>query len=128
PKYSAITSAYLKEELLDFAKDEHTDENLLFLDSKANNQVIYDTFIKKGSPHEVNLPSDVLKQLGTLATAKNWKGMDAPLKLARANITTLSGQILTRYYNTDRGKRTMVLWRRGLNPSQCSAGDAILRV
>jgi|SRR5579859_853531 len=128
PRYTAITSPYLKEELMDFAESEHTDENLLFLNSKATNQVIYNTFIKKGSEHEVNLPSDVLKQLNALALANKWNDMSTPLKTARANIEKLTGQVITRYYATERGKRTMVLWRMGLNPSQCIAGDAILRV
>src|SRR5205085_9901330 len=97
PRYTAITSAYLKEELQDFSETEHTDENLLFLNSKATNQVIYNTFIKKGSEHEVNLPSDVLKQFSTLAQANKWNDMSTPLKAARANIEKLSGQIITRY-------------------------------
>src|SRR5258708_21958258 len=113
PRYMAITSAYLKEELMDFAEAEHTEENLLFLNSKATNQVIFNNFIKKGSDHEVNLPSAVLTTLNTLAQKNKWSDMSTPLKTARTNIETLSGQIISRYYATERGKRTLVLWRMG---------------
>jgi hypothetical protein len=130
PKYTTITSADLKEDILDFAKKDHTDENIEFLDAlaaKKTNQFIYTTYVRTSAAKQVNLVASTRTKLDDLAKANKWNDMKAPLELARTEIDKLSVQIITRFYHTPYGARTIILWRMGVKGVNANA-HALLKV
>jgi hypothetical protein len=124
PKYTAITSADLKEDILDFAKKDHTDENIEFLDAlaaKKTNQLIYTTYIRTSAAKQVNIVASTRSKLDELAKANKWNDMKATLELARTEIDKLSVQIIKRFYATPYGARTIILWRMGMKGVNANA-------
>ena len=126
--YLQVTSPYLKAELIKFSKAEHTDDTLEFLDSKATNQVLYNTYIKKGAPTQINLPDSLVGQFEPLAKAGKWSDMTKLIKTARANVNAMSIQFTTRFQGSEHGHRAAIMGRMGLTAAQAKTAEPFLQV
>jgi len=126
--YLQVTSPYLKAELIKFSKAEHTDDTLEFLDSKATNQVLYNNYIKKGAPTQINLPDSLVRQFEPLAKVGKWSDMTRLVKTARANVNAMSIQFTTRFQDTEHGHRAVVMGRMGLTAAQAKIAEPLLQV
>src|SRR5262245_6701437 len=66
-----------------YLKSEQAEENLLFLLDKGNNEVLFNKYIKKDAPDEINIPDKIRAPLIALAGQQKWSSMAAGLKEAR---------------------------------------------
>jgi hypothetical protein len=72
-----------------YMKAQHNDENFDFYFSKDSGEKLYNKFIFAKSATQVNLPSDIQKQLDELAKVKKWKDMAGPMAKAKTSIAKL---------------------------------------
>jgi hypothetical protein len=131
PQYSAIKSPQLRAAIWGFSKNDHTEENVLFLDAlieKKTPEVIYKTYVASGSPKFVNLPDSIKGPLDTLSKAKKWRDMPKGLEAARKNINYLTDQVIHRFRLTPAGQRSIIMWRMGLGTSQVLRAGPLLKV
>ena len=127
PSITAIKNAFLLAEVKAFAKSQYNDENLEFLFSKENNQVLYTKFISEDGPRQVNLPGRMRVPLDELAKKKQWSAMSAGLKVARVEITKLAnGQTMTDFAKTDYGQRVLAAWKMGLDGAKAKQAVSLI--
>ena len=101
-----VTNKYFLKSLQEYLKKEHSEENYLFMVTKATNEVVYNTYIKVGTPLEVNISDALRKPLVALAATKKWSSMNTPMLAARKEIIkVVSEDSLPRFLVTPEGKR-----------------------
>src|SRR5260221_4484733 len=124
-----VTNQYFLKALREYTKTEHSEENMLFVYSKASNEVVYNAYVKVHAPLQVNISSALRSPLDTLAASKKWSAMAAPMLAARKEITkVLTQDALPRFLVTPAGKRANFMLTLKLDAARADTMVGLLTV
>jgi hypothetical protein len=106
----ARKDAQLRALLKTFMEKAGQDETFEFIfTSEANNQTLYNRFIRSGAPMEVNIDGAQKDPLDDLARAGRWDQMGAGLKAARKFlIGTFESEVRLKFARSDEYRRYVV--------------------
>jgi hypothetical protein len=131
-KHKLFLQEFLKlflQEFLKFMRVERSEENVLFLFDKNNNEARYNRFIKPGAPQEVKLPDKIRAPLAALAAQKKWSAMGPGLKDARKAIAASTNDGgLRRFLASPAGQWPAFLLATGVDGSKAATMEALLKV
>jgi hypothetical protein len=129
PKLETIKSRYLLGWLELEAEEGHRLESWEFYVDSAGNQKLYETYIKVGSPKQVNISADMRKPLEGLAAAKKWSSMSTSLKAAKKEVRDLiQRNTVEPFVRTPLGQRVLGVVQLGLDGPKAKQAFGLLQL